>query len=348
MPESSDITSPIDNEGTFSHSSHDVDLQRLDINLPYPGTASGKLKYAIDNFAGTESDWDKALAVYVPKGVPIQHVDHAAFARDPHGEARRLGFRIAGHHENTRVIVGSGEPRLSSKAVFTDPEVDKYAREGVLSISTGLDAMILPEGSIAGKARPNHVLYFHRNEKTVSGSPATPNDLGARVNNLSENNMADDDVKGLTQSVKDLVGLHKENPLQKTVDNLTAESAAKDAQITALKTENEALKTAKTALDNLMAEQATKAKDAEWQEVKNLHQPGLFHKEKEAVERAAYDANPARWLMAHVGNLQTVKAKPAQGAAAVGNLDDETTPFDVGAARGKLNPKTGEFEGGAQ
>ncbi|MDD5188494.1 MAG: hypothetical protein PHF57_09855, partial [Methanoregula sp.] len=83
----------------------------------------------------------------------------------------------------------------------------------------------------------------------------------------------------------------------------------------------------------------------EWQEVKNLHQPGLFHKEKEGIERAAYEAAPARWLMSHVGNLQTLKSAPAKGTEAVGNLgDDDTQPFDVVAARGKLNPLTGRFE----
>lgn len=345
MSVSSDSVSPVDNEGTFSHSSHDVDLQRLDVFLPYPGTASGKLKYDIDNFSGTEEGWDKTLAVYVPKGVPIQHVDHAAFARDPHGEARRLGYRIAGHHENSKVLTGSGEPRLTSKSVFTDPEADQYAREGALSLSTGFDAHILPEGLISGKVAPNHVLYFHRNAKTVFGTPATPNDLGARVNNLSEETMADDEIKGLTQSVKDLIGLHKENPLQATVDNLTAEVQKRDVQIKELTAKVDALTADKQALDNLRAEEATKAKDARWQAVKNLYQPGIFHKEKEAVERAAFEADNAGWMMAHVGNLQTVKAAPAKGEAAVGNLgEDEGAPFDMVAARGKLNPQTGRYE----
>ena len=31
----------VDNEGAFSHSSHDVRLQRLDTFLPYTGTPSG-------------------------------------------------------------------------------------------------------------------------------------------------------------------------------------------------------------------------------------------------------------------------------------------------------------------
>lgn len=159
--------------------------------------------------------------------------------------------------------------------------------------------------------------------------------------------MAEDpEVKGMFKSILEHV-TPKENPLKVTVDNLNAELVKRDAQIAALKTENESLKAAKTSLDNLRAEQEKTAKDAEWAQVKNLHQPGLFHKEKEAVERAAYEAAPAKWLMAHIGNLQTAKPAPAQGASAVGNLggeEDETKPFDVGAARGKLNAQTGRFE----
>lgn len=347
MPASSDSVSPIDNEGSFSHSSHDVDLQRLDISLPYSGTASGKLKYAIDNFAGTESEWDRTLAVYVPKGVPIQHVDHAAFARDPHGEAQRLGFRIAGHHENSKVLVGSGEPRLVSKSVFTDPEADQYAREGALSLSTGLDAMITPDGTIVGKVRPNHVLYFHRNEKTVFGTPATPNDLGARVNNLSEETMADDETKGLLSKILDNV-TPKENPLQATVDNLTMEVKRRDAQIEALTRESETLKADKARVDNILAEQEKKTKDDRWVQVKNLYKPAMFHKpEDETARRAEFEADPVAFQLANVGNLQAPGTKPkAEGKSAVGNLGDDAQ-IDMVAERGEYDPINHVFKGRA-
>ncbi len=344
----SDSLRPVDNEGAFTHSSHDVQLQRLDILLPYKGTESGRLKYAIDNFAGTESGWDRSLAVFVPPGVPIQHVDHAAFVRDPHGEARRLGFRIAGHHAATQVIGnGPGEPRAITKAVFTDPEADRLATEGKLSVSSGFDAKILPDGTIEGKVVPNHVLYFLRNERTAFGTPASPNDAGAFVNNLSESEMADDaEIKGLTQSVRDLVGLHKENPLQKTVDNLTAEIQKRDAQIDALTKERDALKADKQALDNLRQEQEKAKKDGQWAQVKNLYKAALFHKpEDEAARRKEFEKDPVAFQLANVGNLQTATPKKADGKESVGNLGgDDDKPVDVGAERGKLNPATGRFE----
>lgn len=345
MPESSGSVSPIDNEGTFLHSSHDITLQRLDTFLPYKGVASGRLKYAIDNFAGTEPEWDKALAVFVPKGVPVQHVDHTAFARDPHGEARRLGYRIAGHHSGTKVIgAGPGEPRVMTQAVFTDPEVDQYATEGKLSLSTGFDAKILPEGVMAGKVVPNHVLYFLRNENTAFSTPATPNDAGAMVNNISEITMPDDEVKGMFSKIMEGI-TSKENPLKATVDNLNAEIAKRDVQIKALTDENAALKVEKTALDNIRAEQEKARKDGQWTQVKNLYKPGMFHKaEDEAKHRTEFEKDPVAFQLANVDNLQTAKPKSAEGKEAVGNLDDESKPFDTGAARGKLNPITGRFE----
>ena len=343
----SDTTRPIDNEGSFSHSSHDITLQRLDTHLPYQGVPSGRLKYSVDNFAGTESAWDRTLAVFVPKGVPVQHVDHSAFARDPHGEARRMGYRIVGSHTNTQVIAnGPGEPRAVTKAVFTDPEVDRLATEGKLSLSTGFDAKVLPDGIMEGKVSPNHVLYFLRNERTAAGTPASPNDAGAFVNNLSEETMADDEIKGLTQSVKELIGIHKENPLQKTVDNLNGEMDAKDKEIAALKAEIEDLKAKLGKVDNILAEQEKTRKDTQWAQVKNLYQPVMFHKpEDEAAHRLSFEKDPVAFQLANVGNLAPTGTKPkAEGKEAVGNVGGADQPFDIVAARGKLNPTTGRYE----
>ena len=131
-------------------------------------------------------------------------------------------------------------------------------------------------------------------------------------------------------------------PVENVADPRIAELTGK---IDALTQERDAMKSKLVAVENLAIEQAKEAAETRWQEVKNLHQPGLFHKEKEAVERAAFEKDNAGWLMAHIGNLQTVKPAPAKGTEAVGNLaGDEEKPFDTGAARGKLNVQTGRFE----
>lgn len=348
LPTDQDGTVPVDNEGSFLTGSHDVTLQRLDLKLPYKGTKSGYLEYNVDNFTGTESAWDSALAVFVPPGVPIQHVDHAAFAHDPQGEARRLGYRIAGHHTGTTVVTnGPGEPRTQAKVVFTDLEADRYATEGKLSISTGFDAKILPEGVMDGKVTPNHVLYFLRNEPTAFGTPAVPNDTGAMVNNLSMGDtMPDDETKTLLQKIADAVCPKPELTLKTELDNIKSSVAEKDAKISALEAENKTLKESKDALDNLRTEQEKTAKEARWQQVKNLMKPGLFHKpEDETKLRADFEKDNAGFMIANVGNLKTAgdATTTAQGSSSVGNVGNDG-PVDVRAAVGHWNPVTGKME----
>lgn len=343
---------PIDNEGSFILP-HDITLQRLDTLLPYPGVKSGKLKYSIDNYSGTEREWDKALAVFVPPGAPIQHVDHAAFVRDPQGEARRLGYRIAGHHAQTKVIsTGPGEPRAITQAIFDDPEADQYAREGKLSVSSGFDANVHPDGYMTGKVVPNHVLYFLRNEKTAFGTQATPNDPGAMVNNLSEQSDPkqekdmDEPEKGMLTKVHDiLTGTTKTeiDALKTQIANLEVQNVDKQTAIDALKAEIGTMKTAlaekeaKLAeMDNLAKDIETQKKNARWQEIKNLYQPGMFHKpEDEKQHRESFDKDPAGFMLANIGNLskEPVKAKAQGSTSSIGNVGDDAK-IDVRAAVG--------------
>jgi len=324
---------------------YDITLQSLDTRHPHPSNEAG-LYYGVDNFAGTEPEWEaRDLVVFVPPGKKVEHLDHAAFTNDPLREVDRLGYRIAGRLNNTRIVTDQGAPRVTTQVMLDDAEAKRYADKRQLGLSDAFDANI-SDGKLSGKVKPNHVLLFLKCAGKSDGFCGIPNDKGAQFNNLSkgENTMADDETKGLLQSIRDQLA-NKENPLKSTVDNLNTEITKRDAQIAALTKENAALKESKTALDNLMAERENSAKEARWQEVMNLHQPGLFHKEKEAVERAAFEKDNAGWLMAHIGNLQTVKPAPAKGAEAVGNLaEDNEKPFDTGAARGKLNVDTGRFE----
>jgi seryl-tRNA synthetase len=158
--------------------------------------------------------------------------------------------------------------------------------------------------------------------------------------------MADDEIKGLTQSVKELIGIHKENPLQKTVDNLNGEMDAKDKEIAALKAEIEDLKAKLGKVDNILAEQEKTRKDTQWAQVKNLYQPVMFHKpEDEAAHRLSFEKDPVAFQLANVGNLAPTGTKPkAEGKEAVGNVGGADQPFDIVAARGKLNPTTGRYE----
>lgn len=159
--------------------------------------------------------------------------------------------------------------------------------------------------------------------------------------------MADEDTKGTLQKILDHV-TPKENPLQKTVDNLTVEVQKRDAQIAALKTENEALKADKTFVDNILAEQEKTRKDTQWTAVKNLYQPAMFHKaEDEQKLRTEFEKDPVAFQLANVGNLAPAGTKPkAEGKEAVGNLG-ETKRIDMVAERGEYDPINHVFKGRA-
>jgi len=343
----------VNNEGSFLNThSHGITLQTLNARHPHPAYPDG-LYYSVGNFAGTEKAWESSdLVVFAPPGRKVEHLNHENFTRDPLGEVNRLGYRIAGRLNNTRIVTEDGKPRVNSEIAFTDDEARKFSEKKRLGLSDAFDAVIAPDGTITGPVVPNHVLLFLKCAAKSDGFCGIPNDPGAGfVDNLSEDTMGEnDEIKGLTQSVKDLIGLHKENPLQKTVDNVTAEVQKRDVQIDALTKENAGLKADKQKVDNVLAEQAKEKKDSQWAQVKNLYKPALFHKpEDEAARRAEFEADPVAFQLANVGNLAPAgEKKKAEGKEAVGNLegDDEGKPFDMVAARGKFDVKTGTFTGG--
>ena len=336
---------PFDNLAEFT-GPLDTTLQTLETRHPHPDYPEG-IYYATENFSGTESAWESTdRVIFIPPGKKVEHVDHTAFANDPQSEAARHGYRIVGRLNNTRILNdGDGKPRIKSQVILDDAEAAKFAADKKLSLSDAFDAVINPDGSMSGKVVPNHVILFLKCAKKSDGFCGIPNDGGAGINNLSESNMADDETKGILLSIKDMV-TPKDNPLQKTVDNLTAESTAKDAQIAALTKENEALKVEKTALDNLRAEQEKTRKDGQWIQIKNLYKPAMFHKpEDEKTARESFEKDPVAFQLANVGNLQTAKPAPAQGASAVGNLGDPEAKIDMIAERGEYDPISHTFKG---
>lgn len=324
----------------------DITLQTLETRHPHPNYPDG-IYYATDNFSGTEPAWESGdRVIFIPPGKKVEHVDHAAFANDPHSEAARHGYRIVGRLNNTRILTGEdGKPRINSQVILDDAEAAKFAADRKLSLSDAFDAAINSDGSMSGKVVPNHVILFLKCAKKSDGFCGIPNDRGAGINNLSEETMADEDTKGILTQIRDAV-TPKENPLQKTVDNLTAESTAKDAQIAALTKENESLKAAKISLDNLMAEQEKTRKDGQWAQIKNLYKPAMFHKpEDEKAARDAFEKDPVSFQLANIGNLATVKGQPAKGTEAIGNLGDPDAKIDMVAERGAYDPISHTFKG---
>jgi hypothetical protein len=176
-----------DNLASFQNI-HEVTLQGLAQWLPYADTArvpGGKVFYDTSNFTGTENDWDSISIVFVPVGQKVLHVDHERFTQDPEMEARRLGYRIAGRLNNTKVLTGP-TPKVVAEAALHDTEVSRLAQAGKLSLSTGFDAQITPSGHMIGKVRPSHILAFVRCGEGMTGHCGVPNDTAAAFNNAVE------------------------------------------------------------------------------------------------------------------------------------------------------------------
>lgn len=343
--EETDNLVPFDNAAEFT-GIHDITLQTLETRHPHPNYPDG-VYYAPENFEGTEREWESdGLAVFVPPGQKVQHVDHAAFARDPHGEAARLGYYIAGRLNNTLIAPDDqGKPRVTSQVLFTDPEAEKFASKRQLGLSSAFDAAITPDGKMSGKIVPNHVLFFLKCAGKSDGFCGIPNDKGSGFNNL-ESTMADESTTTMLEKILGHV-TPKENPLQKTVDNLQSEIEKRDVQIDALTKENEALKADKARVDNVLAEQEKTRKDTQWAAVKNLYQPVMFHKpEDEAAHRLSFEKDPVAFQLANVGNLAPTGTKPkAEGKEAVGNLGGDDKPIDMVAERGEYDPINHVFLG---
>jgi hypothetical protein len=169
---------------------HEITLQGLDRWLPFGDTArvpGGKVYYGASHFTGTENTWNETPIVFVPVGKPVAHVDHSNFTRDPRAEVARLGYRIAGKLNNTRVTTGS-DPKVVSEAAINDPEVSRLAAAGKLSLSTGFDVPINKDGMMSGPVSPNHILVFTKCSAETTGFCGTANDKLAAFNNTEEGN----------------------------------------------------------------------------------------------------------------------------------------------------------------
>lgn len=172
----------INNTGTFQ-SEHEVVLQGLSQWLPYHGSGvpGGKVFYHADAFAPTADAWNKIPILFCPPGIKPAHPDHDQLRKDPTGTAKALGYRIIGNLRNTRVT-GS---QMVADAVLEDPHASQLARENRLGLSTGFDAVIHPNGRIAGPVSPNHLLVFMKCSKTTTGACGTGNDPMSQFNNIA-------------------------------------------------------------------------------------------------------------------------------------------------------------------
>ena len=280
---------------------HHAILQRLGSYLP---NASQDVFYSPESFTNAEA-WE---------GVPL------VFAEVVDSTITHPDFDAVSNHnlpDNYRVVgqVGwaflpqDGQPRLEAQLEITDAAVEQIARDGLLGLSTGFSAQIIPDGDrarIVGTVSPNHVLLFQQG----ACPNCFPNDNGAMFLNVKENETMTEDteVKSMFQKIMDKLTNTKE-----AAETPQAQPAA-DAEKVQLQNTIDALT---KELDAFKAEAAQREKDAAWANIKNTLPEGWLGA-KESETRAEFENSKDAFyakLMAHKAEFSNTKA---EGSVACG------------------------------
>ena len=280
---------------------HHVILQRLGSYLP---NARQDVFYSPESFTNAEA-W---------QGIPL------VFAEVVDSTILHPDFDAVSNHDlpdNYRAVgqVGwaflpqDGQPRLEAQLEITDAAVEQIARDGLLGLSTGFSAQIIPDGDrarIVGTVSPNHVLLFQQG----ACPNCFPNDNGAMFLNIKEDEIMteDNEVKSMFQKIMDKLTNTKE-----AAETPQAQPVA-DAEKVQLQNTIDALT---KELDAMKADTVQREKDAAWANIKNTLPEGWLGA-KEADTRAEFENNKDAFyakLMAHKAEFSNTKA---QGASSCG------------------------------
>lgn len=282
---------------------HQVILQRLGSYLPNAGE---NVFYSPESFVNAEA-WRSIPLVFVDAvGATITHPDFD----DVSNHNLPDNYRVVGQI-GWAYIPLEGQPRLEAILEITDAYVEQIARDGLLGLSTGFSAQIIPDGDgarIVGTVEPNHVLLFEQG----ACENCFPNDNGAMFLNVKENETMTEDteVKSMFQKIMEKLSNTKEQPAEapKAEPVADAEKVAMQNTIDKLNAE----------LDAFKAEAAQREKDTAWANIKNSLPEGWLGA-KEAETRAEFENSKDAFyakLMAHKAEFgNTVKA---QGASSCG------------------------------
>ena len=280
---------------------HHAILQRLGSYLP---NASQDVFYSPESFTNAEA-W---------QGIPL------VFAEVVDSTITHPDFDAVSNHnlpDNYRVVgqVGwaflpqDGQPRLEAQLEITDAAVEQIARDGLLGLSTGFSAQIIPDGDrarIVGTVSPNHVLLFQQG----ACPNCFPNDNGAMFLNIKEDEIMteDNEVKSMFQKIMDKLTNTKE-----AAETPQAQPVA-DAEKVQLQNTIDALT---KELDAMKADTVQREKDAAWANIKNTLPEGWLGA-KESETRAEFENSKDAFyqrLMAHKAEFSNTKA---EGSVACG------------------------------
>ena len=286
---------------------HQVILQRLGSYLPNAGE---NVFYSPESFVNAEAWQGIPLAFVDAVGATITHPDFDAVSNhdlpDNYRAVGQVGWAF---------LPQDGQPRLEAQLEITDAAVEQIARDGLLGLSTGFSAQIIPDGDrarIVGTVSPNHVLLFQQG----ACPNCFPNDNGAMFLNIKEDEIMteDNEVKSMFQKIMDKLTNTKE-----AAETPQAQPVA-DAEKVQLQNTIDALT---KELDAMKADTVQREKDAAWANIKNTLPEGWLGA-KEADTRAEFENNKDAFyakLMAHKAEFSNTKA---QGASSCGcNASEE-------------------------
>jgi hypothetical protein len=312
---------------------HDVTLQRLDVYQSHKTPVFYDSRF----FAPTVDLWNVVPVIYgdVAPGKPAKHPRF----EDVVNATLPPEYRVVGSVSNAH-LTGAGEKALMGTVSFSDPEIERMAAAGELSLSTGFSSPESPDDrlkgatKIAGNVIPNHVYVFRRG----ACPNCFPNDNGAMFHNMQQEPIMDDESKGILTRIADALNRAPEPPQQQYVNVAEYETLKKELAATkealadlvnVMKTEKEPEKkpevdqekeNLKKEIEDMKAEQAQAAADAAWGAVKaNLPEGWLG--EKEAETRKAFETEPATFFgkFAEFKNAQPdEKAAEGDGTAGAG------------------------------
>ena len=287
---------------------HDVILQRLDTLIKNNGRMIHYTAEAFDNV----DTWKDIPVIYAKSnGKSLKHPDGASVtAGNLPAEYQTVG-RVTG------ATKGTGEPVLRGVLQIDDPELDRKAAAGMLSLSTGFGGQIANvngQDKLTGQVAPNHVLIFERG----ACPNCYPNDNSARFENIMEGDPMDEESKGMLKKIVEYFenlkpAEHVQEEIKEMVDNTEELKNAVE--------ERDALKAKLEAMEN--AAKLEKA-EAAWAEMKNILPEGWLGA-KEAETRKEFESNPAAFA------VKATKFNAENAAAAKGAEGSETatTPMDA-------------------
>jgi hypothetical protein len=295
--------------GNAISNTHDVILQRLDTLIKNNGRM---IHYTAEAFDNVDA-WRGIPVIYAKSnGKSLKHPDGASVtAGNLPAEYQTVG-RVAG------ATKGTGEPVLRGVLQIDDPELDRKAAAGTLSLSTGFGGQIANingQDKLAGQVAPNHVLIFDRG----ACPNCYPNDNSARFENLKEKEeFMDEESKGLfkrfTEAIENLKPAeHVQEEIKEMVDNTEEIKNITEERDKALKELEEMKNAAKL-------EKA----EAAWTEMKNILPEGWLG-DKEKATREEFETNAAGFAV----KLAKFTAENATAAKGAEGSETSTTPIDA-------------------